>query len=549
VPEQEGDVAVESTRPVRGGGRIDAALLVAVVAIGTLVHPIGPMLDRPYWRDETWVAALSRARFGQIGGLNGSTPTGFVMLVKLVPDGWQQGGRLVALAFTALGVAAAFVLVRRLAWPSATVARAAGTAAALVVALAPATVQRNDLKQYTADACCALILLAVADAVDRSRRPGAVWWLALALLAVFPFSTVALFTGLAVFAGVGGRRLATRDGVGIAHAAGAGVVGCGLAAGWTATVILPAQPESLRDYWASTYLTGSFGDVLSTAWSRLEAVAPRMGLAAPLVVGLLVVGVVVLARLGSTAIAIAVPVLVVEIIGLGVAERYPFLDVRTSHFLFIVVLVTATIGAAGLVAALATRQRAVAIVVAVVALGAYAAQARPFVGKLWITEEDVRTQTERVAEVLRPGDVVVVGRGADYGFVYYWPDGRIAFRTADGPTGFRARLRDVPALYAPDTGRRAVVDAMIDAVALRDAGPPGARIFVVRSHFEPPEAQAWADAFAALGLEPRTLTGGDEPLIVVGPRGPGEAVSRSPRPGTTEGSAATLGGPYRRSSP
>ncbi|MFM8237373.1 MAG: hypothetical protein ACKOBG_06425 [Actinomycetota bacterium] len=534
-------------------GLPDAALLTAVVAVGTLVHPIGEQLDRPYWRDETWVAALARAPFGSIGGLNGSTPTGFMALVKFVPDSWPQGGRLVALAFTALGVAAAYVLVRRLAWPSATIARAAATAAGLVVGLAPATVQRNDLKQYTADACCALVLLIVADAVDRERPPYAVWWLGLALLAVFPFSTVAVFTGFAVFVGIGVRRLVARDLIGFAYAFGTGVGAGGLVLWWLAAVVLPAQPESLRDYWAPAYLHGSFGDVMTTVWSRLDAVSPRIGLAPLLAIALLAAGVVVLARLGSVAVAIAVPVLVVEMIVLGATDRYPFLDVRTSHFLFIVVLVTATIGVAGAVAALAHRRRALAIIVGVVVLGAYAAQARPYAGKLWIWDEDTRGQTEAVAGALRPGDVVVVGRGADYGFAYYWPAGRLDFRTADGPTGFRVRVRDVPALYAPDRTPDALADTMVDAVGLWRAAPDGARIFVVRSHLARGEDRIWSDVFAALGVRPRRLDVGREPLLVIGPPGPGEPgsprVAPRPRPEPKAGATATLGVPDRRSLP
>lgn len=536
-------------RPPTPLNRIDAAALALTVTGGILLHPIGRQLDHPYWRDETWVAALARAPFGSIGGLNGSTPTGFMALVKLVPDSVPQGGRLVALAFTALGIAAAYVLVRRLAWRSSVVAQAAAAATAVVVALAPATLQRNDLKQYTADAFGALVLLAVADAVDRARSPRAVWWLGLALLAVFPFSTVAVFVGAAAFAGVGIRRLVGREGVAFAHAAAAGIVTGGLTAWWLVTVVLPAQPESLRDYWKPTYLGGSVGNILATAWSRFDATAPRLGLAAPLAGALTVAGVAVFRRLGSGALAIAVPVLLVEMVVLGIAERYPFLDVRTSHFVLIVVLVTATVGAAGLALLVARHQRRLALVLAVLALGAYAIDARHFAGKLWIADEDTRSQAEAVAAELRTGDVVAVGRGADYGFAYYWPDGRLAFRTADGPTGFRVRVRDVPAIYAPDRTRAAVADTMTDAVALWRAGPPGARIFVVRSHLARGEEDLWEDVFAALGVRPRAVDVGPEPLLVIGPARSAPSVSPAPRPGTKGGTVATLVFPDRRSFP
>ena len=152
-----------------------------------------------------------------------------------------------------------------------------------------------------------------------------------------------------------------------------------------------------------------------------------------------------------------------------------------------------------------------------------------------------------MAAELRTGDVVVVGRGAVYGFAYYWPDGRLAFRTADGPTGFRVRVRDVPAIYAPDRTRAAVADTMTDAVALWRAGPPGARIFVVRSHLARGEEDLWEDVFAALGVRPRAVDVGPEPLLVIGPARSAPPVSPAPRPGTKGGTVATLAVPDRRS--
>jgi hypothetical protein len=323
----------------------------------------------------------------------------------------------------------------------------------------------------------------------------------------------------------------------------------GLTLWWLVVVVLPAQPESLREYWEPTYLTGSVGEILATAWRRFDATSPRLGMAAPLVGVLAVVGIAVFRRLGSGALAIAVPVLLIEMVVLGITERYPFLDVRTSHFVLVVLLVAASVGATGLVLLLARRRRVVALVVAAVVLGAYVAQAPRSVGKLWISEEDTRGQTEAVAADLRPGDVVVVGRGADYGFAYYWPDGRLAFRTAEGPTGFRVTVRGVPAIYATDRSPAAVADAMSDAVAIRRAGPPGARIFVVLSHLGPAEERAWNRAFAALGVRPRMIDVGAEPLLVIGPARPRAAVSLPLRPGTTGEAVATLGRPDRRSSP
>jgi hypothetical protein len=68
-------------------------------------------------------------------------------------------------------------------------------------------------------------------------------------------------------------------------------------------------------------------------------------------VALVVAGCVALARLGHRVPAIAVAVLWVEMIGAGALRRYPFLDLRTSHFLVVVSLVCAAVGAVAVVVA------------------------------------------------------------------------------------------------------------------------------------------------------------------------------------------------------
>jgi hypothetical protein len=51
----------------------------------------------------------------------------------------------------------------------------------------------------------------------------------------------------------------------------------------------------------------------------------------------------------------------------------------------------------------------------------------------------------------------------------------------------------------------------------RRAGP-GARLFIVRTHVNKDEVEAWHRAFVELGVKPRILEGGPEPLLVLGPR-------------------------------
>jgi hypothetical protein len=80
-----------------------------------------------------------------------------------------------------------------------------------MVMLAPLSLVRNDLKQYTCDAFCALVVLTVAVVVDRAPgRP--LWWFTVAALAVLPFSSTSAFVTVAAFAGLLGSALIARDG-------------------------------------------------------------------------------------------------------------------------------------------------------------------------------------------------------------------------------------------------------------------------------------------------------------------------------------------------
>ena len=82
--------------------RYDTAI-VTVAAIATIfVHPVRTMLKHPFWFDEAWVAALTRAPLTRLPHLSSSAPFGFVALLKLVPGSGLQRGRLVVLGFSAL---------------------------------------------------------------------------------------------------------------------------------------------------------------------------------------------------------------------------------------------------------------------------------------------------------------------------------------------------------------------------------------------------------------------------------------------------------------
>ena len=72
-----------------------------------------------------------------------------------------------------VAVVVAFLLARSLDWRSEGEARAAGLVAGAAVLLAPISLQQNDLKQYSADAALALLVLLVARDAEQASRPTA----------------------------------------------------------------------------------------------------------------------------------------------------------------------------------------------------------------------------------------------------------------------------------------------------------------------------------------------------------------------------------------
>jgi hypothetical protein len=99
---------------------------------------------------------------------------------------------------------------RELGWPRRETSVAAGLLAGTAVLLVPAMLVRDDLKQYTADACMALLVLALTSRVERKwSRPGLLA-LSAAAWGGMLFSDASAFVGVAAFGAVCVVQLAQR---------------------------------------------------------------------------------------------------------------------------------------------------------------------------------------------------------------------------------------------------------------------------------------------------------------------------------------------------
>ena len=128
--------------------------------------------------------------------MSSTAPVGFVALLRFVPGSGLQRGRLVVLGFSVLTAITAYVLARGLRWKQRWLAQFGATVAALVVMLAPFSLVRNDLKQYTCDGFCALLLLVFGAWAEQQKSRRSLIWLAVAAVVAMPFSsTVAVRRG------------------------------------------------------------------------------------------------------------------------------------------------------------------------------------------------------------------------------------------------------------------------------------------------------------------------------------------------------------------
>jgi hypothetical protein len=394
----------------------------------------------------------------------------------------------------------------------------------LVVMLAPVSLTRNDLKPYTCDAFVAVSLLAIAAWAEREGTRRSIVVLGVSALVALPFSTTTVFVVPAVLVGLLGAACVDRDLRRVRDLVVGGALIGGALLAYFALMIAPNLNDKLRAYWNGLYLNGSVGHTLLLAWRRFVETAQLLGAPKFLLLALFGAGVVVLTRVRARSVAIAVPLLWVEMIVVGRAQRYPFLDVRTSHFLFVSSLVLVALGAVGVVGLLSRLWVArhpligtgLAVVAAITLAAVFYSGFHSYVRVLNIRPEDVRAETLAVAARRHPHDVVLVDAASDFGLAYYWPHPpRLTFPTADTGQGFAARVAGVDAIYVPTRAYADVWFQLRRAIDRLRASPPGSRLYIVRTHLNAEDDAAWQLAFDTLGVTPRQDVVGFEPLLVL----------------------------------
>lgn len=480
--------------------RPETVLAALVAAAVLVVHDLGNVFHQGYWLDEDWVAITTRYPLSDLARTTSSTPIGFSFALRLVPWGGPEALRVVPLLFSVATVLVAYVLAHRLPWADRLTSAAAGLSAAVAALLVPAMLERNDLKQYTADAMFSLLVLAATSRLERDRSRRNLALLLSSIVGGMLFSHPAAFLGIAAFVCLVGAQLLRRA---WRAALETGIAGLAAAGGMALVYVAfdqRAVVKGLTRYWASFYVPTSRGPHVAlvylqhqwTANARYFGLGP-IWVAAPLFIA----GTVTIARLGRPATALTPTVLLVELTCLSALKKYPLLDLRTGTFLFVVVAVVAAVGVVGIAAEMRRwlwTQVPAVFLAACVAL--FALHSSGYARKKTVPQEPLRDQVRYLASHRAPSDVIVVSGPSASGFVVYWPQARPGIEKSEANLQRYLVVlpHDPDIVVARDVTDVAVAAALREGLALARTRP-GARIWLVRSHVSADEAAAWTAVF------------------------------------------------------
>jgi hypothetical protein len=408
------------------------AAVAALLVVAMLARRPGWMLDRSYWLDEGWVADSLRAPLHQLLFVSSSTPIGWTLLLRAVPRiGAPEYLRLLPLAFGVAGVVPAYLLGRM-------VGRAPAMAAGLAAAIGPVALMPHGLKQYTADAFVALLLLWLAARLEADWSERRLLLLGAVCAPAILLSHTTLFVTVAVFA-----ALTLRNVIEWRLSRLAWVLGVGASVGVLQvvayfTLLSVGDNPAMRRWWVAWYVPVSQGPGRAVAFvvTHTGQALTSLGLGPwALALGLVVLGLVALARKGLLGVALSVPLLfVLQVV--AAAGRYPFMDPRTSMFFTVVLTVCAGIGLGAVAGWALARWRTAPLALALTAgAGLLVAPAVAEARRMDMPPSTVRQQVEYVLAHRRPGDVVVPGFQDIFAFAYYWPD-----RPTFSPTRYATAL-------------------------------------------------------------------------------------------------------------
>jgi hypothetical protein len=473
---------------------VDAALVAMLLPMAVVARRPGYLFSHAFWIDEGWVADSLRAPLHQLRLLTSSTPIGWTFLLRLVPHlGPPERLRVLPLVFGAMSVVAAYLFGRQL-------GRVTAVAAGLAAALAPTALRNHSLKQYSADAFVTLLLLWLTARLDAGWSRRRLLALCLACVPLVLVSHATVFVSAAALGGLALRALAERRWRRLGWIAACGLGVAAVEAAVYLAFTAAGDNPAMRRSWADDMIP--FGRGLRPAadfvGARAADTLDQVGFGPwPLATAVVAAGLVALWRSHLPAVAAAVCLLAVELLAGAVAQRYPFLDNRTSLFFTTLLTVCGALGVASVIAWSARQPLTVPVgMAAAVAAGALLVPAARAQALQPMPPTSVREQVAYVLAHHRPGDTIVVGSAASYPFAYYWPE-RPTFTPTTARTAvlFQVDYPGRPDLVLTRGRQAALIEGAVRQAAARSASRRVWLVLAEAGDHNP----AWRPAVAGVG--------------------------------------------------
>jgi hypothetical protein len=308
-------------------------LLSSLLAVAGVALRLVDLGRYGFWNDEAWVALTTRVQtLPQFWLSIGHTPIGFVLLLRAIPVSLppELALRAVPFLFGCATMAIAWRLGHRVAGP-------AGALAALAtVSFDPLEIAfAKQLKQYTAEAFFAVAALDALQAFAVVPSRGTRRWLALSLCVGVVFGTAQLFVAGPVL--VVAIAFAIPHGEPHARRAELAMLAMTVAwlLAWYVEIVAPHVTGRLSMYFANDYIpAGSVADAARFAWAEVSRYLADMLGSWGWMVGAAALVVASALAPAYRPIGLAVVLLLLEMIGLGLARLVPFGANRVMLFCY-----------------------------------------------------------------------------------------------------------------------------------------------------------------------------------------------------------------------
>jgi hypothetical protein len=475
----------------------------AALAVVTATHDLGYLLSWPLSGDESWVVIAKLFPLKDLPTLSSSAPVGWNLMVQGFAVFGLTGGRILVELFAAASVVAAFYAgrlspVRPAGIPSSLL----GVVAAVTIALTPATLVREEVKHYSADAFITmLILYLVLRYLAAPRRGGLIALTAVSSLALLvAFAT--LFAAIAAFAALLIDAVVRRRGI-VPVIVAATISACGLVACY---LLFSARGDipALREFWLPQYPPSvlALPHFVASRLLMIQGLAAFSSVFA--IIPLIAIALIVSIRTRHWGFASFLPAMFLVMCVLGLAHRYPLLDGRTSNFFIIAASFYSGIGAVWLVSRIVvwlahrgTRPRervgrAAPTIGAAVVGALLLGLSTPSLWAHPLPYYDTSHQVGYVENHLKKNDLVLFNDLASYQVALTWKLDRPTWCADDTAwTGYY--------MCYPGSRRIRGFESLQQAYGLIDAhlaAFPGSKVWLIRSNVFIPYEQMEKDLFA-----------------------------------------------------